>query len=221
MKPILSRTGKEDRYSDWWIEQQKTRTDETLTMHGLTFFVSHDVFSPDSSTTNSVDLLLRNFPDVKGKRVLDIGTGCGIFAMKAATLGATECIGTDVRAVSLENARKNMREANLESTVHVVENERFEDLQGTFDVIIMNIIFAESPIDATQIDELGKQSLSLHRRLFSALPRMLRPGGIVLLGFGSFGDVDTLQQLLNETPFEVTCITEEKFGVNWYAITVR
>ena len=220
-KILLSQTGKEAEYNEWWIAQQKVREDETLTMSGVSFFVAHDVFSPSTETTNSVDLLLRNFPNVKGKRVLDIGTGCGIFVLKEAQEGAREAVGTDVRAVALENAKKNVSDAHLSEIVKIVENERFEDWPDTFDVIIMSIIFADRPTDTSQIDELGKQSLSLHRRLLAALPRMLNPEGIVLLGFGSFGDTETLQELLNDPTLEVSCVTEEKFGVNWYAITVR
>lgn len=217
----LSRTGKEAEYSEWWIREQKGRGDETLTMHGITFFVARDVFSPSIATTNSVDLLLRNFPNVKGRRVLDIGTGCGVLAMKAAMEGAKEVIGTELQPHALENAKRNISEAKLGGVVQILNNERFEDLPGAFDVIIMNIVFTERPTDAKQTEELGKRSLGLHRRLLAALPYMLNPDGVVLLGFGSFGDIETLQQILNNDSLDVHPISEEKFGVNWYAIEVR
>lgn len=220
-KIIFSRTGKEREYSAWWIKQDKARQDETLMMHGMKFFVAHDVFSPSAATTNSVDLLLRHLPDMKGKRVLDIGTGCGVFAMKAALEGAKAVVGTEINPSALENAKKNMADAKLEGIVNIINDERFENISGIFDVIIMNLVFVERPIDPEQIDGLGKQSLSLHRRLLAALPRMLAPAGVILLGFASFGDIKTLQELLNSSRLNIDCISEKKFGVNWYAITLK
>lgn len=218
---IFKRTGKETAYNQWWIQKQKERQDESLTMQGVSFFVARDVFSPSTETTDSVDLLLRHFPDVKGKRVLDIGTGCGVLAMKAAIEGAKEIIGTEFQTSALENAKKNIAMANLGNVVQIINNEHFENIPGIFDVIIMNIIFAERPTDTNQIKDIGKQSLSLHARLIQALPKMLSPNGKTLLGFGSIGDIDSLQQILNNKSLNVEYNSEEKFGVNWYAIELK
>jgi release factor glutamine methyltransferase len=158
---------------------------------------------------------------VTGKRVLDIGTGCGVLAMNAALKGAKEVIGTEARPSALENARKNISDAQLEGVVRILHNEAFENVLGTFDVIIMNIIFAERPSELPQISELGKESLRLHRRLLAVLPQKLNPGGVVLLGFGSFGEIEILQEILNDQSLDVSVVSEEKFGVNWYAITVK
>lgn len=217
---VLSRTGREAEYSAWWIEQEKIRNDEFLSMDGVSFFVAHDVFSPNIATTNSVDLLLRHFPDVEGKRFLEIGTGCGVFALKAALEGASRVVATELQPAALANAKKNVADAKQENVIEILDNEHFEEITGVFDVILMNIIFSEGPKDTEHVEAIGQRSLELHRRLLSALPQMLSEGGKVLLGFGSFGDTETLQELLNNSEFDVQCVSEEKFGVNWYAITL-
>ena len=42
-----------------------------------------------------------------------------------------------------------------------------------------------------------------------------------MLGFGSFGDIETLHDILDRDDLEITLEAEERFGVNWYAIQLR
>lgn len=220
-KLFFEETGKEKEYVDWWLEKQKQRRDETLTMHNLTFQVSKEVFSPSTETTHSVEVLLKHFPEVNNKRVLEIGTGCGVLALYAAENGASEVIATDIFPAALENAEQNVELRNQKDIVQVVNTDRFEDLSGTFDVIIMNIIFADQPEDESEAANERTESLTLHRRLLGAAEKMLPTDGIIYLGFGSFGDIKTLQTLMNESGLMVDCVTEEKFEVNWYSITLK
>lgn len=219
-KLSLSTTGYENEYTNWWMEKQKESRDEYIEIGGMRLFVSHDVFSPKPDNTNSVDLILRNFPDVKGKRVLDIGTGIGVLAIKAARDGAKEVVATDVTEVALKNAMRNVESTKMTGIVKITDQERFEDLEGSFDVIIMNIIFAHSPEDVKTKEKVRVESLGLHRRLIDALPTLLSPDGVVVLGFASFGDIDALIGILNDGSLDVRIVSEEKFRVNWYVIEI-
>jgi len=220
-KIVLQTTGHEEEYTAWWMEQQKETQDETVVVGGMEIFVAHDVFSPKLENTNSVDMLLRNFPKVRGKRVLDVGTGTGVLAIKAAMEGAKEVVATDVTKSALENARRNIENTKTGDVISVVNQERFEDLGKAFDVILMNIIFAHSPEDPETKEKVRIESLGLHKRLIGSLSRLLVPGGKVVLGFASFGDIETLSEILNRDNLRVSVMTEEKFEVNWYTIIVE
>lgn len=52
--------------------------------------------------------------DVRGKRVLDLGCGTGVFAIGAKLLGAREVVGLDVDAAALEVARTSAAELGVE-----------------------------------------------------------------------------------------------------------
>lgn len=220
-KVDFSTTGKEESYTTWWMEQQKDSHDETVEIGDIQIFVSQGVFSPKKEITNSVDLILRNFPDVRGKRVLDIGTGTGILAITAAREGAREVVATDVTEAALENARRNIESTGTSAVITLSNEEKFEEIPGPFDVIIMNIIFAHSPEDPETKERIRIESLGLHRRLVNALPNLLAPDGAVILGFASFGDIETLSEILNGSALKTRVITERKFDVNWYVIEAR
>ncbi len=131
----MKRTGSEERYKQWWIEKTRQQVAQMLAVQGLTFAVAKDVFSPSTTTTYSVDLLLRNFPDVTDKRVLDIGTGCGVLALRAAARGAKEVIATDVSSAALDNATQNVAAAGFAAVVsgalnHWQQQLLLQDLAG-------------------------------------------------------------------------------------------
>jgi len=95
-----------------------------------------------------------------GASVLDVGTGSGLLAIAARKLGAGRVAANDNDPVAVRVAGENA-EANgvaLELTVAPVE-----ELRGTFDVVVANIL-------ANTLVELAP-----------ALAAKLAPGGVVLL----------------------------------------
>lgn len=79
--------------------------------------------------------------DLKGKRLLDCGTGTGILSICALKLGAREAVGYDIDEWAADNARHN-------AVINRVD-DRFSSLlgdasilnkvEGVFDVIVANI----------------------------------------------------------------------------------
>lgn len=72
-----------------------------------------------------------------GARVLDVGTGTGILAILAKLLGASEVISTDIdpEAVRVANENYEMNSQKIE-----VSTKTLNQIEGTFDVVVANII---------------------------------------------------------------------------------
>jgi ribosomal protein L11 methyltransferase len=96
------------------------------------------------------------------KSLLDVGTGSGILAMAAAALGAEQIIGCDIDPLACEVATENCRKNNLEKRVQITTTP-LEQISGTYDVVIANILAEEN------------------LRLADSLVEHLAPGGHLFL----------------------------------------
>ena len=77
--------------------------------------------------------------DLRGRQVLDIGTGSGVLALAAASRGASGVLGVDVDADALDNARAN---AALNGSPAAVTFERADFRDGSreaADVVVANL----------------------------------------------------------------------------------
>ncbi|MGQ9656379.1 MAG: 50S ribosomal protein L11 methyltransferase [Fimbriimonadales bacterium] len=75
-----------------------------------------------------------------GMRVADVGTGTGILAIAAAKLGAREVIAVDNDALAVKIAQGNFERNSVADRVQARVGDGFHTLEGTFDLIVCNII---------------------------------------------------------------------------------
>ena len=100
--------------------------------------------------------------DLRGKRVLDFGTGTGVLAILAERLGAEEVVAIDNDEWSIANARENLI-ANTCSRITILKEDRVASVAGVFDLILANI---NKHVIVDQLGDLGQQ---------------LAPGGVIIL----------------------------------------
>jgi ribosomal protein L11 methyltransferase len=73
-------------------------------------------------------------------RVADVGTGTGILAIAAAKLGARAVIAVDDDALAIKVAQGNIERNGVAERVQAVHGDGFHALEGTFDLIVCNIV---------------------------------------------------------------------------------
>ena len=100
--------------------------------------------------------------DMRGKAVLDVGTGSGLLAIAAAKLGAARAVGTDDDADAIQAARENL-ELNHVTTVELVVSDLMNDPLPSADVVVANLTGA------------------LIVRAASRLLAAMRPDGVLVL----------------------------------------
>ena len=116
----------------------------------------HVIDLPDGSTTPGAwDLRPLSeqipWPDVTGKRCLDIGTADGFWAFEMERRGAASVLATDQDTAFAQRSRRNFEHArDLRSSMVRYETRDVFDLEGEFDVAFMGYVLqmVEDPIRA-------------------------------------------------------------------------
>lgn len=152
-----------------------------------------DVHAPGPSSLE----LARYLFSVKGKSVLDLGCGTGLFALVAARLGAREVWATDISPAAVEATRRNAARNGLE--IHVKQGDLFEPVRGRrFDLIVTNPPQTPAPPEARGPKFGGEDGLHYFRTILREAPRHLDDGGQLLTFLISLADTAAFERLLAE-----------------------
>lgn len=116
----------------------------------------------------AADLLFRacyTYGDIRGKAVVDLGTGTGRLAIGAAILGAAQAVGVDLDSESVHAALSNSRRMRLRVDWVVGD---IEVVRGPFDTVIMNPPFGTRREHAdvkflSAALKMGKVMYSIHK----------------------------------------------------------
>jgi methylase of polypeptide subunit release factors len=151
-----------------------------------------------------------------GATALDLGTGCGILAVFAASRGYA-VTATDIEGGAVSCARANAILNRVEDRTRVLHGDLFAPVEGqTFDVVMFNLPFfrgsARTPL------ERAWMSPDIIERCAAGLPAVLRPNGSAYFVLSSHGDAKGLLAALSGTGLAVERLTWRHFGVETLAI---
>lgn len=175
---------------------------------GYTFTVNDRVLIPRQDTELLVEEVLKYLkPDM---RFLDLCTGSGCILLSLLM----ECpkasgIGTDVSPRALSVARKNRESLGREALL--IESDLFEQINGTFDVIVSNPPYIRSGEISELMEEVRnyeplsaldghEDGLYFYRKIAKESPSYLKAGGRLYLEIG-YDQGLSVPKLLEEQGF--------------------
>ena len=108
------------------------------------FSDAYDKMRYENKGLNANDLVeIPNFrkliPDVKGKRILDLGCGYGENDKYCIGLGAKEILGIDISKHMIKIAKENNNDENIKYKVMAMEN--INEIEEKFDIVISSLAF--------------------------------------------------------------------------------
>ena len=129
----------EEKYLNWIRQRAEHIPLQQLTgeqgFMGLTFSVNEHVLIPRQDTETLVEEALRVVEP--GMRVLDLCTGSGcIIISLAKNVADISCTGSDISKQALLVAKENAKANEVE--VEWERSDLFENISGTFDLIVSN-----------------------------------------------------------------------------------
>lgn len=109
-----------------------------------TFSVAYDKMRKDDKGRNANDLVeIPNFrkliPNVKEKKILDLGCGYGENDKYCRDLGAKEILGIDISEHMIKIAEKNNTDENIKYKVMAMED--ISKIKEKFDIVISSLAF--------------------------------------------------------------------------------
>ncbi len=119
-----------------------------LRWRGLVLYVPRGVFTP--RFTISTDLLVESLEDL-GKRVLDLGCGCGAIALYVAKHFDVEAVGYDPNPLCVAVARINAKLNNITNVVFTANRRRVA--RNEFDTVIVNPPYL--PVEPLKNEDYG------------------------------------------------------------------
>lgn len=171
----------------------------------------------DPRDTPSLRKLMRSSDVVKGRRVLEIGTGTGLLALCALQRGAAHAVATDINPNAVLNARYNGLKLGFEKRLDVrqvtlARPGAYEVIRDDeqFDVLISNPPWVNRV--PQRIDEfaLYDAAFNLMRTLLDGLPKHLRPGGKALLAYGCVDGIKTLKVECAKRGYPIRVIDDDR-----------
>lgn len=152
--------------------------------------------------TNSLRELIETTDLVRGKAVLEIGTGSGLVSLCCLRAGAATVVATDVNPNAIENARYN---ANLLGLADRLDARLVPvDSPGAFAAVepgeTFDLIVSNPPWENAEPQTIGEYALydadfQLLRSILSGARSPLNPGGRLLLAYGCRDAIQTLERL--------------------------
>lgn len=170
---------------------------------GVSLVVHPGVMSPRYDWAGL--FMIENLPiDLRGRRILEVGSGCGLVSVHALLRGAEEVVAVDINPAAVRNTLENVSRIGASTRAKVVHSDLFDEVQGQFDTIIFNAPY--HGCEAADPLELGVADPDYRtlRRFFHQVSRYLRADGSLLFGFSESGDLELARSLIVHAGLMVT-----------------
>jgi release factor glutamine methyltransferase len=188
-------------------------TPYTTKVFGKEIVIFPDVMSPkyDWAGIFGVETL----PDVRGKKVLEIGCGSGIISLFAALRGAKSVDAVDINPHAINNTNANFERHGVRNA-KAFYSDLFSEVNGRrYDLIIFNLPYhGNKPQDILE-NGVADEGYEMMKRFIADLPMHMENNGIADIGFSTSGDTKLLLKQFEKSGLEIVeKYSDERFGYN-------
>ncbi|MFF2115464.1 HemK2/MTQ2 family protein methyltransferase [Rhodococcus koreensis] len=172
------------------------------------------VYAPQHDTWLLAGALAEHLLDPR-TRVLDICTGTGALALRAAELGAGSVTAIDISHRAVLTARLNARARGC--PIRVLQGSLTGPVRGErFELVISNPPYVPAEDDRipgtgrARAWDAGTDGRALLDRICCQAPDVLAPGGMLLLAQSALSGVDKTQVMLEEQGLRVDVVARRE-----------
>jgi HemK-related putative methylase len=180
---------------------------------GFRLLVRPTVFHPKYFLSSEILARFVGQLDLRGKRVVDVGTGSGVIALAAARAGAEFVVAVDVNREAARCAAENATANRLGHRVNAVCGDLLSSIaaDARFDVILSNPpFFAGEPRDLADRAWHAGPGYRDIEPLFDQARERLRENGRMYVVLSSDADLEAVQRLYDRASFTSRVVLERK-----------
>ncbi|MGE0761044.1 MAG: methyltransferase [Pirellulaceae bacterium] len=167
--------------------------------------------------TDSLRHWIRTSAFVRGKKILEIGTGTGLLALCCVRAGAASVVATDVNPAAIENVRYNAAQLGLpgliETRLVALDNRGAYAVirpGERFDLIISNPPWENAHAGRIAEFALFDENFALLHSLLDGLPDHLATDGRCLLSYGCVTAIRELIRTARERQLETKILDHRR-----------
>ena len=200
---------------------------------GLDFLVNEHVLCPRQDTEVLVETVLKALPEINVIRrdedaelqILDLCAGSGCIGISLERLAPVpiNVLAADISDEAIAVAKANAQGLGCEC-YHIIKSDLFEQITGTFDVIVSNPPYIPSADIETLEDEVrlheprlaldgDEDGLAFYRRISEAAPEHLKAGGRIYYEIG-YDQGEAVSQILAENGFTDIRVIKDLAGLD-------
>ncbi len=185
------------------------RREQEYRYRNLRLHVPPGVFHPGVFFSTPIFLDFIKTLDVKGKTVLDVGTGSGALALLAAQKGA-RVTALDINPMAVKTARQNAARNALE--LLVLHSDLFDQFPAQlFDVVLINPpYYPQTPRSAAEQAFFAGPHHEYFEKLFRQLPAYFQPGGRAYMVLSEDCHLEKIRELAGQNRLFLRLIRERK-----------
>ena len=195
---------------------------------GLIFRVRPGVFIPRPETELLVQAAGDKVSGFKGKkRILEVGTGCGVIGLTLAKFSDAEILLIDKSLPAIKTARENRRRLQIRSNRTRIQQEDFSVFVGRtgkkFEVIVSNPPYVPLMERRNLSKEVrrepekalfgGPDGLNFIRILITESRKILVAGGYLIFEIG-YGQAKRIVSLLEKAGFKLEKVIKDLAGID-------
>lgn len=188
-----------------------------LELYGLKIKTSEMVYEPAEDTFLLISALALEKPGLRGKHVLEIGTGSGIIALFAARK-AKSVTAVDINPEAVKCAKKNAARNNIKN-IEFMQSDLFPDIKRKFDIIVFNPPYLpDEPLTPDIALDGGPDGRRVIERFLKGAPKFLNPCGKILLLESSLSHYEKTIAHFKNMGLSAEITARRKFG--WEELVV-
>lgn len=179
----------------------------------LSFFVNEDVLIPRPDTEILVEEVIKIAKKIKAKNILDMCTGSGAIAVSLAKyLDNVEITAVDISTKTLNVAKKNAKNNEVENKITFIESNLFENIVNEkYDIIVSNPPYIKKDVIKTLNKEVQKEpkialdggydGLDFYRKITHQSEEYLKFNGYLCFEIGYDQKKDVIKIINDERKF--------------------